>query len=205
MPAPSNLTEADEFNKYTTQSGLERRLVDHFMRRLDSALPARAVTRVLEVGVGEGHVSDQVVRRYPDAEVLGVDLPHPSMSERWQRRGVRGVFADALQLPFADDTFDLVLAIEVLEHVPDPEAMLAELARVGSSSVVLSVPFEPLWRMGNMIRGRYLRDLGNTPDHIQHWSRWSFTRLVSRHLQVEAVRQPLPWTLVVATAPRRAA
>lgn len=203
VPAPSNLTSEGEFNKYSTPSRAEELLVDNFMRRLDSALPARSVGRVLEVGVGEGHVSERILRRYPEADVLGVDLPHESLSERWHRRGVRGVFADAVRLPFRDDTFDLVLAVEVLEHVPRPAAMLAELARVGNGAVILSVPFEPIWRIGNMLRGRYLSDWGNTPDHIQHWSRWSFVRLVSRHLRVKSVRQPLPWTLVVADAAKR--
>lgn len=200
VPPPSNLTREGEFNKYSTQSWAEEWLVDNFMRRLDSALPAQRVTRVLEVGVGEGHVSERIVRRYPDAEVLGVDLPHDTLSERWHRRGVNGVFADAVRLPFPDDTFDLVVAVEVLEHVPQPEAMLSEVSRVGSGTVVLSVPFEPVWRIGNMLRGRYVCDWGNTPDHIQHWSRWSFARMVARHLTIQSVRQPLPWTLVVATA-----
>ena len=51
------------------------------------------------------------------------------------------MFGDATTLPFPDDSFDLVLAIEVLEHVPGPEAALSELARVCSGTFVASVPF----------------------------------------------------------------
>lgn len=205
LPPPSNFTDEDEFNKYTTTNKLETWLVDNFMRTLESVFPARNVTSVLEIGVGEGHVSEKVVARFPDAEVVGVDLPHPgleeSMKKNWAERGITGVFADATDLPFEDDRFDLVLAIEVLEHMPEPEKALAELARVGRGSAILSVPFEPLWRIGNMVRGRYLSDWGNTPDHIQHWTRWGFRSMVDRHLDVQSVRNPLPWTLVVATVP----
>ena len=94
--------------------------------------------------------------------------------------------------------FDLVLALEVLEHVPDPDAVLAEIARVGTGDVVLSVPWEPVWRLGNLARGRYVSELGNTPGHIQHFGRGAFRRLVGRHLAVRAVRRPFPWTFVGA-------
>lgn len=196
--APSNLTEEGEFNKYTTSSRAERWLVDNFMQTLESALPTRPVRRVLEVGIGEGHVSERVAAAFPGAELTGIDLPHPTLAERWRDRDVNGVFADATQLPFAAGSFDLVLAIEVLEHLPDPEGALREIARVAARDVVLSVPLEPLWRIGNMVRGRYLADWGNTPDHIQHWSAGAFGRLVGRHLEVRALKRPMPWTLVVA-------
>ena len=69
----------------------------------------------------------------------------------------------AENLPFADDEFDVATAIEVLEHVPDPEHTVAEMARVAQALLLVSVPREPLWRGLNMARGAYLRDLGNTP------------------------------------------
>jgi hypothetical protein len=89
-----------------------------------------------------------------------------------------------------------VLAIEVFEHLPEPEAAMAELARVGADALIASVPFEPIWRVGNMARGRYLRDLGNTPGHINHWTHRGFTRLVGEHFHVVGRRTPLPWTMV---------
>jgi hypothetical protein len=55
-----------------------------------------------------------------------------------------------------------------------------------------------MWRLGNLARGRYVGDLGNTPGHIQHFSRAAFSRLVDHHLDVIAVRRPFPWTFVKA-------
>jgi SAM-dependent methyltransferase len=111
------------------------------------------------------------------------------------------MFGDATRLPFADDMFDLVLAIEVLEHVPDPDRALRELRRVGTSTLIASVPFEPVWRIGNMVRGRYLRDLGNTPGHVNHWTRWGFTRFVGNRFDVVDTVSPVPWTMVLAHVP----
>ena len=76
--------------------------------------------------------------------------------------GLPCMFGDATALPFPDQAFDLVLAIEVLEHVPGPESALAELARVCSGTLVASVPFEPIWRAGNLARRPLRRRAGAT-------------------------------------------
>ncbi len=186
------------YDKYGTSNPVERRLMAGFLRALDTALPPAGVSSVLEVGVGEGDVSERVRSRYPAASVVGVDLPDGTLAAEWARRHLRNAFASASRLPFADRRFDLVLAVEVLEHVPDPAAALTEIARVARDAVVLSVPCEPLWRVLNLARGKYVRDLGNTPGHIQHWGPRSFSRLVGEHLDVIAIHRPLPWTMVVA-------
>ncbi len=198
MTAPHPVPTGNTYDKYGSSNPIERRLMAAFLARLDDALPAEAPRRILEVGVGEGEVADRVAGRYPDAFVTGIDLPDPSLAEHWSSKRFAASFADIGSLPFGDDGFDLVLAIEVLEHVSDPAAALRELARVGRCDVVLSVPREPVWRVANMARGKYWGDLGNTPGHVQHWSRAGFVRLVGTHLDVMSVHSPTPWTMVAA-------
>jgi ubiquinone/menaquinone biosynthesis C-methylase UbiE len=105
----------------------------------------------------------------------------------------------AERMPFADGEFDVATAIEVLEHVPDPEHTVAEMARVAHGHLLVSVPREPLWRALNMARGAYLKDLGNTPGHLNHWSKRSFTQLLSRHGTVVEARSPFPWTMLLVS------
>ena len=198
MSAPTAVPTGNTYDKYTSGNPVERRLMATFMERLDASLPAVAPATILEVGVGEGEVADRVAQRFPDAFVTGIDLPDESLAEHWSNRRLAASFADIVALPYPDDTFDLVLAIEVLEHVPNPMGALRELARVARRDLVLSVPREPLWRVANMARGKYWRDLGNTPGHIQHWSKGGFAALVREHFDVTAVRSPLPWTVVSA-------
>jgi hypothetical protein len=85
----------------------------------------------------------------------------------------------------------------VLEHVPEPGATLAEMARVARRWLLVSVPREPLWRGLNLARGAYVRDLGNTPGHLNHWSRRAFVSLLARHGTVQEARSPLPWTMAL--------
>lgn len=200
-PPPSSSPRVpigNSFDKYGTTHRLERAMMTSFLRSFDSTLPDESPRRVIEVGMGEGVIAARVRARFPDASLVGVDLWDDELHKQWRRRHLTGVFGDIERLPFPDGAADLVLAIEVLEHIPDPEAAVAELARVATDRIILSVPLEPLWRAGNLLRGRYVSELGNTPGHLQHWSRRSFVRLVSRHLDVLGVFRPLPWTLVVA-------
>jgi SAM-dependent methyltransferase len=202
MPtATTGVPTGNTYDKYASSNPVERRLMAGFFAALDACLPARAPGSVLEVGIGEGEVSARVLERYPGATVTGVDLPDPALAAEWRERGVVALFGDIARLPFPSGAFDLVLAIEVLEHVPDSAAGLAELARVSRRDLVLSVPREPVWRVANMARGKYLSALGNTPGHVQHWSRRGFSRFVASQLAVTTVRSPFPWTMVAARVP----
>ncbi len=104
---------------------------------------------------------------------------------------------DVLALPFPDQSFDLVICLEVLEHLEHPSRGLAELHRVARKRLLLSVPDEPLFRGANFVRGKNLRALGNDPGHVNHWSSRAFVHFVSAQCPVEAVRRSFPWTLVL--------
>jgi SAM-dependent methyltransferase len=188
------------YDKYASQNPVERKLMDGFFAALDALLPTGDPARVLEVGVGEGEVTARLAQRWPDATFCGVDLPDPELAANWYEKGFEPLFGDIGRLPFPDASFDLVLAIEVLEHVPDPELALRELRRVSRQDLVVSVPRERIWSVANLARGKYIRDLGNTPGHINHWGKRAFAALVARHFTVRSVRSPFPWTMVAATA-----
>ena len=195
---PSTTPTGNTYDKYGTTNPIEQRLMRGFLRALDEMLAGLAPRRILEIGVGEGHVMTRVRERFPGVPLVGLALPDDRLGTAWREQGLPCMFGDATTLPFPDDSFDLVLAIEVLEHVPACDAALAELSRVCSGTFIASVPFEPIWRIGNMVRGRYLRQLGNTPGHVNHWTRWGFQRFVETRFHVQQTRSPLPWTMARA-------
>jgi len=190
------------YDKYATTNPIERRMMAGFFDAFDRMLEGSQPDLVVEVGAGEGRVTERLRERFRSADVIGLDLPDEELAEEWVELGVPMFFGDVTRLPFPDRSVDLVVGLEVLEHVPTPRTALAEISRVCAGAVVLSVPREPIWRMGNMARGRYLRDLGNTPGHINHWSARGFVDLVADELDVARTARPLPWTMLRAT-PRR--
>ena len=155
---------------------------------------------MLDVGCGEGVLTSEWAVRLGDRRVVGIDLDDPKLRAEWETRrrdNLEFRAEEATSLSFADAEFDLAAAIEVLEHVPEPEATVAEMARVARSWLLVSVPREPLWRGLNMARGAYWGSLGNTPGHVNHWSKRSFVSLLSRHGEVEEARSPFPWTMLL--------
>jgi ubiquinone/menaquinone biosynthesis C-methylase UbiE len=208
QPAPETVgvVIGNHTQKYTARNPAIRWLTERWVANLDRVFqqvaddPAGAPKRALEVGCGEGVVADKMQRRW--GEVVALDLPDAGLRAEWRRYPEpRFLHASAHQLPFEDDQFDVVVAAEVLEHLPDPVRGLREMARVGRRHLVVSVPREPIFRSCNLLAGRYVRDLGNTPGHLNHWSKRGFVRFVSQVADVREVTNPFPWTTVWATLP----
>jgi 2-polyprenyl-3-methyl-5-hydroxy-6-metoxy-1,4-benzoquinol methylase len=187
------------YDKYGSANPVVKRLMANFEGTLEELFKRAAPASLLDVGCGEGVLTHQWAQRI-DGRVVGIDLDDPALHEEWKGRqcpNLEYMIMKAENLPFGDDEFDVATAIEVLEHVPDPEHTVSEMARVASRHLLVSVPREPLWRGLNMARGAYLRDLGNTPGHVNHWSKRGFAQLLSRYGVVEEARSPFPWTMLL--------
>lgn len=188
--------------------GRKNPVVAALMDRLFAAVSARvsafAPQSLLDAGCGEGHALEYVkglqLTRY-----VGVDANLDCVT--WCReRFPEHTFSreSVLALPFGNAEFDVVLCMEVLEHLEDPTAALRELARVARVGVVLTVPWEPVFQAGNLARGKYLPTIGNHPEHIQHWGRRSFPRwIASTGLLTDVSVQVAGTWLVAAGRPAR--
>ncbi|HZI91993.1 MAG TPA: class I SAM-dependent methyltransferase [Thermoleophilaceae bacterium] len=200
MSAGTAVPTGNTFDKYGSTNPAVRRLMAGFHGTLDELWTKAAPRSLLDVGCGEGVLTEQWAESLGDARVVGIDLDDAKLHAEWETRrrpNLEFRTEEATRLPFADGEFDVATAIEVLEHVPDPEATVAEMARVAERWVLVSVPREPLWRGLNVARGAYWRTLGNTPGHVNHWSKRSFVRMLSRLGTVEEARSPFPWTMLL--------
>jgi 2-polyprenyl-3-methyl-5-hydroxy-6-metoxy-1,4-benzoquinol methylase len=199
-PSVEEVPTGNTFDKYGSTNPVVRRLMHGFERTLAELFAQAAPESVLDVGCGEGVLTHQWAQQLGERRIVGIDLDDEKLKAEWQTRQrpnleYRTMLAE--NMPFAENEFDVACAIEVLEHVPDPAHTVAEMARVARGHLLVSVPREPLWRMLNMARGAYLSDLGNTPGHVNHWSKRTFVRLLSQHGEVVEKRSPFPWTMLL--------
>jgi 2-polyprenyl-3-methyl-5-hydroxy-6-metoxy-1,4-benzoquinol methylase len=196
-------------HKYSARNPAIRRLTERWVANLDRVFgqvsqdqdrDRGGPTQALEVGCGEGVIADKLYRRF--GSVVALDLADAGLRADWRQYvGPRFLHASAHALPFGDGQFEVVVAAEVLEHLADPAQGLQEMARVSRRHLVVSVPREPIFRSCNLVAGRYVRALGNTPGHLNHWSKGSFVRFVSQVAEVREVTSPFPWTCIWATLP----
>ena len=198
--SPEAVPTGNTFDKYGSTNPVVRRLMNGFETTLASLFAVAAPESLLDVGCGEGVLTYKWAQQLGDRRIVGIDLADPKLEAEWatrQRPNLEYRVMRAENLPFAENEFELASAIEVLEHVPDPEHTLGEMARVARHHLLVSVPREPLWRGLNMARGAYLRELGNTPGHVNHWSKSAFVSLLSRYGEVQDARSPFPWTMLL--------
>lgn len=190
-----NAIETTNYEKFQTSNPVVGKLISRFYERVTGITSGLSPDSVLDAGCGEGETLERLAPLLPDS-VTGVDL-NPGSVEFTRERipGAEFSVANILDLPFPDDSFDLVLCLEVLEHIPDPGPAVAELKRVGRRDLIFSVPSEPWFRLGSLARGKYLSDWGNHPEHVNHWNPRSFREFLAGTLEVVAVERSTPWLI----------
>jgi ubiquinone/menaquinone biosynthesis C-methylase UbiE len=185
--------------KYNQNSGrITRLIMERFYTTLSRLLDKVTAQTVLDAGCGEGHILRHFLAdRFPN--VIGADLDIARLRyAKSQDNSTPLLCSNLHNIPLPDNAVDLALCLEVLEHVGDPERALREIHRVTRRYVILSVPNEPFWRIANIMRGAYWDRLGNTPEHINHWSFIGFRNFVEQHFRVLHTAHPVTWTFVLA-------
>lgn len=188
--------------KYLATNPVVQRLIGRWLGELSSLVAAHVptTTPLLDAGAGAGFSLERFVGARP---VLAVDL-HLEKVVQVQDRvpEAQPLVSDVTRLPLPDGAVGWATSIEVLEHLPHPELLVAELARVCRDGAIVSVPWEPWFKLGNLARGKNVRRLGNDPEHIGAFGPATLTRLLRRSFDDVTVHRRLPWLLAVATGPR---
>lgn len=190
-------------DKYHTSNPISKYLVSNFLNNFKDLMNLvkrqSQINTICEVGCGEGELLKLIRKQFPQAEVYATDLSQTEIQKAEQRNQGGNIKFSVQNIEglskYQDKQFDLVICAEVLEHVNHPKKGLEELKRISKEYVLLSVPNEPVWRLLNMIRGKYLLNLGNTPGHVNHWHPLAFTRFVKQQLLIVESRFPLPWQM----------
>ncbi|MFA5958038.1 class I SAM-dependent methyltransferase [Hyphomicrobium sp.] len=188
------------YDKYNTRNPIARYLVDGFLRTFDALVAEADVPTVYEVGCGEGALSLRMLSK--GLEVRGSDVDS-SIVETANRSALAAGYSapfsvrNIYDLQASEAAAELVICCEVLEHVPDPVVALDCLATLARPYLLVSVPREPLWKVLNIARGKYIFRLGDTPGHINHWSTYQFVRFLRKRFDVITIRTPLPWTMAL--------
>jgi SAM-dependent methyltransferase len=196
----AGLQRSDNEGKYRSKNPLVRRLVGRFLHRVSELAVVERPRRILEVGCGEGIVLATLAARLPGTRLDGLELDETALRDaRVRCPGATLVRGDACALPFGNRSFDLVVCLEVLEHLPEPARALRELRRVARGGCLLSVPHEPFFRLGNLLRGKNVTRLGDPTDHLHHWGAGEFAAFCGRELAVRTRTTAFPWLIVYGT------
>lgn len=190
--------EGNYYDKYNTQNPIAKKLMENFFKSLERMIDdLEKPVNVLEAGCGEGAVANFIYQKLNGkCNIDAFDISKRLMEEAILKyENINFTVGNVYEM---GGGYDLVVCSEVLEHLEYPEKALSQLYSATEKYIIVSVPREPVWRVLNLMRGKYIKDLGNTPGHIQHWSKRSFIKFLKKApLKILKIESPLPWTMVL--------
>jgi 2-polyprenyl-3-methyl-5-hydroxy-6-metoxy-1,4-benzoquinol methylase len=186
------------YDKYGSSNPLVRRMMAGFFNGFDDFVDQSGAKTAHEIGCGEGHLLARMLDK--KMTVRGSDIGANVIAQAQRRFANTDQKVPLKQAPLeamheAKDSEELIVCCEVLEHVDDPDIALSQLSKLAKPYLLTSVPREPLWRGLNLCRGKYLSDFGNTPGHLNHWSKPGFLKFLNTRFEVITVATPIPWIM----------
>ena len=196
------MTNQAHHEKYDSKNPIAQRMIAGFMGNIQSLIESISndIKTVTECGCGQGHVNQLLEQLLPNAVIKGLDINSAdlTLAKQNQIKLSTELYQKSIYDIDEQEQADLIVCCEVMEHLDDPYLALKKMAALQSQYYLFSVPNEPIWRILNFMRGKYMKDWGNTPDHCNHWSKKKFLAFVSQELEVIEVKKPFPWTMVLA-------
>jgi len=186
------------FNKYEYQNKnvLAKIIIGGFIKKIRKLVKMQHPKSILDIGCADGYITN-IFSQYTE-KIIGSDLEASEISKakkNYPKIPFRVI--DATKIPFKSDSFDMVTAIETLEHIPNPDVAISELHRVTKRVAVLSVPYEPWWRIMNVLRLKYWKHLGNTPGHVNNWTKSGFRKTLNKKFKSVKITVRMPWLIAV--------
>ncbi len=196
------MNKTDNFKKHTHKNPIQRMLLDNFFRNLVELIKTKKVDSILDVGCGEGFTLNRLREQKIGKKLEGIEYLKTAIElGKKMYPDIKIKQGNIYNLPYADNSFDLVLCTEVLEHLEDPEKGLKELVRVAKKYLIISVPNEPFFMMAQLLRGKNWSRFGNDIEHINHWTMFGFPQFVGKNsgtkVKILVQRHPFAWTMLL--------
>ncbi|MCU1370435.1 MAG: Methyltransferase type 11 [Ilumatobacteraceae bacterium] len=199
-PGLDDAAAGQDAAKYGTSNPVVQKLLARWMEAMHTVLGDTSGV-VVDIGIGEGFALE---RMFPaDTPAIGLEYRQDkALVASAKLPEVAVVRGDAGVLPFPDRSADLVTSIEVLEHLPGYEQAVVEMARICRGRLVISVPWEPWFRLGNLGRGKNVKRWGNDPEHVNFFSPAKLRVALGQHFDEVQITRAFPWIIAEASKPR---
>lgn len=186
------------YNKYESKNPIVKILMSKFFEDLNFCLDSVEVDNILDVGCGEGYITKHIKEYKKGINIEGIDYYDDVIEiARKNYPEIKFLQGSIYNLPYSDSTFCLLLSTEVLEHLDNPEKAINEIKRVSKKYCIITVPNEPYFRIANICRLKHLSSLGNTPGHIQNWTKKDFKELLEKHFKDVSIKISTLWQIAL--------
>lgn len=195
MKLKKNIEHITEYRKYTSKNPLIRLVISKFTNDILKQMKTiKPPIKIIDLGCGDGFLLKKIRKRFPDT--VGFDISKDTLNfSRKLNPTADLIQGDIYHLPFKENTFGLSVILNVLEHLEQPEKALSEMRGVSKRYCLISVPYEPFFRLSNVMRLKYMANFGNYPYHLNHWGKSSFRKLLKKYFRKVNISSSTLWII----------
>jgi 2-polyprenyl-3-methyl-5-hydroxy-6-metoxy-1,4-benzoquinol methylase len=190
---PANLV------KHTSKNPIQKLLINNFYASLTSMIKDLSPNTILDAGCGEGFTMNKLKENGLGNKIEGIEYEKDAIAfgkKLFPNLIIRQ--GSIYELPYEDNSFDLVICTEVLEHLEEPEKAFREMLRVTKKYLMISTPNEPFFMLSNFLRGKNISRFGNDAGHVNHWNPFGLKKMLEKNgLKIKKLKFPFPWTIAM--------
>lgn len=186
------------YDKHNSKNPIVKWLLSNFHNIILNMIKESNTNNLLDIGCGEGYTTNTIKNKFPNIKITAREYDYETvLKSNIIHNNLNIKKGDIYNLKFKDNFFDMVLSSEVLEHLEQPNLAIKECKRVSKKYCLYSVPNEPWWRIVNMMRLAYLPRFGNTPGHINHWTKTGLKKMLKKHFKHVVVKRAILWNVAL--------
>lgn len=196
--------DGNHFDKYLSKNFFVKIIMNNFEKSLTHLMNKFDNKNFFDLGCGDGHWMSYYHQK--NFFVRGGDHSEKQLKIIKEKYNYNGYKIDIYNSNFVyemnkileNEKINNILFSEVLEHLYRPNYVLNKLSKLNFQKMIITVPNEPLWRILNILRLKYLKDFGNTPGHVNHFSKEKLKKIIyENNLKVEKTLITQPFILML--------
>lgn len=156
----------DYYDKGLSNNLFQKIWHKHKMNVLKNILPKGRVNKIIDIGCASGIITNYLTSIYPQADIVGMDVYQEIIRyAKTKHPNIKFIVGDAHKIPFSNDSYDLVLCYETIEHVINPMVVLHEIKRLVKKDGVVIIAmdsgnllFRLIWFIWERTKGKVWRN-----------------------------------------------
>jgi len=189
-------------HKYNTKNLFKKRLINVFLNNTKDLINKLAFDSIMDFGCGEGYVLHYLSKNidFGNKKILGIDYSESAInSARELNKNFDFLIENEKYLDsVSDNSFDVVICFEVLEHLEEPQTVLKKLYNVSNKYLIVSVPNEPLFTILRFLSFNNWLRFGRHPEHVNFWNINSFYKFIEENIHPKKITIKISNTWIIA-------
>lgn len=154
---------------------------------------------LIDVGCGEGFISNYIYMNTNIKKITAVDINKESIEyAKKQNNNINYINKDIRKLKYSQNEFDIVICLEVLEHLKYHKEVLKKINSIFKKRLIITIPYEPYFSLGNFLFFKNVKTFGKPQEHVNFWNKKSIRKyLIENNINNFKIETSFPWIIII--------